>query len=58
MSKPQPVPIRADPDKNTSVSQEELDIIRERMKTFDQDRKSARPADEVMERLLRRHPAP
>ena len=59
MSKPQPLPTRPDADQNAPpVSQEELDIIRERMKTFEQDRKAARPADEVMERLLRRHPAP
>jgi hypothetical protein len=59
MSKPQPAPQRPDADQNDPpVSQEELDIIRARMKTFEQDRKAARPADEVMERLLRRHPAP
>jgi hypothetical protein len=52
-------PTRRDADQNDSpMSQEELDVIRERMKTFEQDRKAARPADEVMERLLRRHPAP
>jgi hypothetical protein len=44
-----------DADEQPPVSQEELDIIRERMKTFDEDRKAARPAEEVMERLLRRH---
>jgi hypothetical protein len=59
MSKPQPVPTRSDADQTAPpVSPEELDIIRARMKTFEQDRKAARPADEVMERLLRRHPAP
>ena len=59
MSKPQPLPARPDADQNDPpASQEELEIIRERMKTFEQDRKAARPADEVMERLLRRHPAP
>jgi hypothetical protein len=59
MSKPQPIPTHPAADEEIPpVSQEELDIIRERMKTFEQDRKAARPADEVMERLLRRHPAP
>jgi hypothetical protein len=59
MSKAQPVPTRPEADQNDPpVSQEELDIIPERMKTFEQDRKAARPADEVMERLLRRYPAP
>jgi hypothetical protein len=32
--------------------------MEERMKTFEQDRQAARPADEVMERLIRRYPAP
>ena len=59
MSKPRPGPNHSDSEQNDPpVSQEEIDIIRERMKTFEQDRKAARPADEVMERLLRRHPAP
>ena len=60
MSKPQPVPTRpaADNADQPEPSREELDIIRERMRTFEQDRKAARPANEVMERLLRRHPVP
>lgn len=59
MPKPTPVPARPDADQNNPpVSQEELAVIRERDKTYDQDRRAARPADEVVERLLRRHPAP
>jgi hypothetical protein len=54
-----PAPTRPDADQNDPpVSQEELAVIRERDKTYDQDRRAARPADEVVERLLRRHPAP
>jgi hypothetical protein len=53
-----PAPPRPDADQQPPVSQEELDIIRDRMKTFEQDRKAARPADLEMERLLRRYPAP
>jgi hypothetical protein len=58
-SKPAPPPTRPDADQNDPpVSQEELAVIRERDKTYDQDRRPARPAEEVVERLLRRHPAP
>lgn len=45
-------------DQAAAVSREELDVIRKRMETFEEDRKAARPADEVMERLLRRYPTP
>jgi hypothetical protein len=58
MSKPAHIPTRDDTEQDPPVSQEELDVIRERMKTFERDRKAARPADEVIEQLLRRHPAP
>jgi hypothetical protein len=58
-SKPTPAPTRPDADQDDPpVSQEELAVIRERDKTYDQDRRAARPAEEVLERLLRRHPAP
>jgi hypothetical protein len=57
MSRPQSVPTRPDADENDPpVSPEELAVIRERDKTHEQDRKAARPANEVMERLLRRYP--
>ena len=58
MSEPAHVTNRQETEQNPPVSQEELDLIRQRMKTFEEDRKAARPADEVVERLLRRHPAP
>ena len=59
MSKPQPVPTHpAADDNDPPVTPEELAVIRERDKTYEQDRKAARPANEVMERLLRRYPHP
>jgi hypothetical protein len=58
MTKPQPTPTRPDADEQPPVSADELDVIRERMKTFEEDRQAARPADPEIERLLRRYPAP
>jgi hypothetical protein len=59
LSKPTAAPIRPVPDQNDPpVSPEEQRTIRERLATFEQDLQTARPADEVMERLLGRHPAP
>jgi hypothetical protein len=59
VSKPQRVPTRPDGDENDPpVSPEELAVIRERDKTYEQERKAARPANEVLERLLRRYSAP
>jgi hypothetical protein len=59
MSKPQPIPTRPDADEPAPpVSQEELDIIRERMETFEQDAKAARPWSEVKARILSRRPNP
>jgi hypothetical protein len=57
-SKTTHAPARPDADQQPPVSREELDVIRKRMETFEEDRKGASPADEVMERLLRRYPAP
>ena len=59
MSKPvtEHPPRRGADDADPPVSAEEERIIRERLATFEQDRKAARPAGEVLERLLRRHPA-
>jgi|GraSoiStandDraft_35_1057300.scaffolds.fasta_scaffold961047_1 hypothetical protein len=57
-SKPAPALQRPDGDEQPPASAEELRVIRDRMKTFEEDRRAARPVDEVMERLLRRHPAP
>jgi hypothetical protein len=59
MSKPARIPTRPDADQNDPpVSQEELDIIRERLKMFEQDRKAARPWAEVKARILSRKPTP
>ena len=59
MSKPvtKHPPRRGADDADPPVSAEEERIIRERLATFEQDQKAARPAGEVVERLLRRHPA-
>ena len=56
-AKPARPSTRPDANQQPPVSREELDVIRTRMETFEEDRKAARPADEVMERLLRRYPA-
>jgi len=45
-------------DETPRVSAEEARIIAERLTTFEKDRAAARPAEEVLERLLRRHPMP
>ena len=59
MNRPAPAkPLPDVPENDPPVTREELEIIGERMKTYEQDRKASSPADEVMERLLRRHPAP
>lgn len=57
-SKPAHAQTRPGTDQQSPISREELDLIRKRMETFEEDQKAARPADEVMERLLRRYPAP
>jgi hypothetical protein len=54
----QPNPHGTDADKDPTVSPEEERVIRERLATFERDRKTASPAGEAIERLLRRHPAP
>lgn len=58
MPRPVPVPSRPDAEPEQPLDAETRRILEERMKTFEQDRKAARPADEVMERLLRRYPTP
>ena len=58
MNKRSRAPQRPDKDDNPPASPEELEILSERDKTYPEDRKAARPADEVVERLLRRHPHP
>ena len=47
-----------DPDENSPVSADELAVVRERDKTYDRDREAAKPAGEVVQRLLARYPAP
>jgi len=56
-SKSQPVPQRADSDKPDDC-REEIEVVNERDKVYREQRETARPAGEVVERLLRRHPAP
>ena len=57
--RPAPAPTNPDADENDApVTPEELAVIRERDKTYERERQAARPAEEVVERLLRRHPAP
>jgi hypothetical protein len=62
MSRPadvQPTPPRIDDaDKNPPVSADELAVVRKRDKTYDRDREAAKPAGEVVQRLLARYPAP
>jgi hypothetical protein len=59
MSKPNPQqPDGTAVEDDGPITPEEERIIRERLATFDEDVKTARPAAEVLERLLRRHPAP
>jgi hypothetical protein len=57
-SKPQPAPQRPDDEREQPLDDETRRILEQRMATFEEDRKAARPADEVMERLLRRYPQP
>jgi hypothetical protein len=54
-SKPQPVPQR--PDAEEPDFREEVAVVNERDKMYREQREAARPAGEVVERLLRRHPA-
>jgi hypothetical protein len=51
-------PAPATRQETPQVSSEEARIIAERLATFEKDREAARPADEVLERLLRRHSMP
>jgi len=55
---PERIPTRPEAEPEQPLDAETRRILEDRMRTFEQDRKAARPADEVMERLLRRHPAP
>ena len=44
--------------KLADVSADELAVVRKRDKTYDRDREAAKPAGEVVQRLLARYPAP
>jgi hypothetical protein len=55
MSKLQPVPQRRDAE-DTDDLRDEIRVVNERDKVYREQRDAARPADEVVERLLRRHP--
>lgn len=57
MSKSQPVPTRPDAEEPDDL-RKEVAVVNERDKVYREQREAARPAPEVMERLLRRHPAP
>ena len=57
MSKPAHSPTRPDADDSRDL-REEIAVVNERDKSYREQREVARPADEVVERLLRRHPAP
>ena len=60
MSKPQPIAGHpdADDEANAPAGEAERAEIRERDKVYPQQRAAARPADEVLKRLLDRHPVP
>ena len=58
MTKPAPTPKRPDDTEEAQDLREEVAVVNERDKVYPQQRDAARPADEVVERLLRRHPAP
>jgi len=57
MSKPAHAPTPRDAGDSRDLS-EEIAIVNTRDKNYREQREAARPADEVVERLLRRHPAP
>jgi hypothetical protein len=59
MSKPAHVPTRpADDRTDPAPSRDEIDVVNERDRDYPAQREAARPASEVVERLLRRHRAP
>ena len=57
MSKPAPAASRPDADDSRDL-RDEIAVVNERDKDYQEQREAARPADEVVERLLRRHPTP
>ena len=58
MSKAARAPTRSSDDGNDPApSGEEITVVNERDRDYPAQREAARPAQEVVERLLRRHPA-
>jgi hypothetical protein len=58
MSKPARAPTRPVDDRNDpDPSREEISVVNERDRDYPAQREAARPASDVVERLLRRHPA-
>jgi hypothetical protein len=47
-----------DADENPPASPDEGAVVRRRDKSYDRDREAAKPAGEVVQRLLARYPAP
>ena len=58
MSKPEPIPQRPDAADEPDDFGEEIGVVNERDKDYAAQRDAAQTAAEVVERLLRRHPAP
>jgi len=58
MNRRAPIQKRREDDDDAQDFREEIAVVNERDEIYPQQREAARPADEVMERLLRRHPAP
>jgi hypothetical protein len=59
MSKPAiDQPTRPDADQNDPVAPEVEQILRDRLKTFDEDAKAARPWEDVLADLKARKPLP
>lgn len=59
MSKPAiDQPTRPDADQNDPVAPEVGQILRDRLKTFDEDAKAARPWEDVLADLKARKPLP
>ena len=51
-------PTRGDADQNDAVAPEVEQILRDRLKTFDEDAKAARPWEDVLADLKARKPLP